>query len=294
MGGSRSKKNERGTPVPSLNFGGGGQVQHNSHTPRMNAFSTGSRLKYKKKESNLNEGQRETRAVQPVERLQVSKRVQNVPHSLEVPSQMPAMTPRGTSSYKDILLTPRFQVQQSRGSMTSRESPGLGNTLGRQQRCAAPSPQTSRLRRGQQQQQHVEVSGSRPMDARVQTNSSSVQSDADLLYHLAGLIKRLETAGDESMVSLQLSKGIQVIARRIGVPAGVLDMLQLHEQQRIAPKVGSETVTLKPNLATRAVNSPETNQDSMQIVTPEVKDKFRSISLKISEIESILLHDMSQ
>ena len=290
MGGSRSKKNERGTPVPSLNFGGGGQVQHNSHTPRMNAFSTGSRLKYNKKESNLNEGQRETRTVQPVERLQVSKRVQNVPHSLEVPSQMPAMTPRGTSSYKDILLTPRFQVQQSRGSMTSRESPGLGNTLGRQQRCAAPSPQTSRLRRGQ----HVEVSGPRPMDTRDQTNSSPVQSDADLLYHLAGLIKRLETASDESMVSLQLSKGIQVIARRIGVPAGVLDMLQLHEQQRIAPKVGNETVTLKPNLATRAVNSPETKEDSMHVVTPEVKDKFRSISSKISEIESILLHDMSQ
>jgi len=291
MGGSRSKKNERGTPVPSLNFGGGGQVQHNSHTPRMNTFSNGSRLKYNRKDSNLNEGQRESRAAQPVERLQVS-RVQNVSHSLEVPSQMPAMTPRGTSSYKDILLTPRFQVQQSRGSMTSRESPGLGNTLGRQQRCAAPSPQTSRLRRGQQQ--HVEVSGPRPMDTRDQTNSSPVQSDADLLYRLAGLIKRLETAGDESMVSLQLSKGIQVIARRIGVPAGVLDMLQLHEQQRIAPKVGNETVTLKPNLATRAVNSPETKEDSMHVVTPEVKDKFRSISLKISEIESILLHDMSQ
>ena len=288
MAGSRSKKKERATHVPTLNFGGGRQVQHDSHTPRMNAFSNGSKVNNNKKDLKLNEGKREAGTDQPVERTQVS-RVQTVPHSFEVSSQMPAMTPRGTSSYKDILLTPRFQVQHSRGSMTSRESPVFSNTIGRQQMSAAPSPQTSRPQR---RQKHVEVPGPRPLTTKTDANNSHVQSDVELLYQLAGLIKALETADerDSPVVHLQLSKGMQVIARRIGLPAGVLDMLKLHEQQRISPKIRGETV----DVSTRAVNSPRTKQYGMHIVTPEVRDTFRSISSKISEIETILLHNLSE
>lgn len=183
-------------------------------------------------------------------------------NNLATGNLIPMSTPRGASSYKDILLTPRtIPIQQAklRGFQTSRPSfdaPVLrqGNT------SMNRSPQTARAPRRSQQ----EKSG---LD-QVQRNNNSASST---LYNLAKQVEELERSKNNDNVEIARSilKSIQMAGSMIGVPAGILEMLQMHEQQRILRRIQEP----------RKVPIP---------VTPDHSSYFTRIRSKLSDVEHAL------
>lgn len=178
--------------------------------------------------------------------------------------RIPLSTPRGTSSYKDILLTPRMAPRQQadfHGFQTSRvSSPGQGARHGGLTR----SPLTARAPRRARHQ--------RDALGEVKREGRRV---SETLYTLARQVEELERDnGNDGEIARSISQSIQVAASMIGVPVGILEMLQMHEQQRM----------------TSRIHAPKVVHDAPQ--TPDHSAHLGNIRTKISDIERIL-KDMS-
>lgn len=240
---SRFKKMNRSV-VPSLQLGG------EEATEPTSSGRTDSIPRNHRKESSFHGGFQPSRS--PLADMQ----------------RIPLSTPRGTtSSYKDILLTPRMGPRQQaefHGFQTSRaSSPGQGARPG----VLARSPLTARApRRGARQQR----------DALGEVNREE-RRVSETLYTLARQVEELERDNaNDGEVARSISKSIQVAASMIGVPVGILEMLQMHEQQRMTSRIQAPTRVVRDT-------TPRTPDHSVHL---------GNIRTKISDIER-MLQDMS-
>lgn len=172
---------------------------------------------------------------------------------------IPMSTPRGTTSYKDILLTPRVipnQQVKTQGSQTSRPSQ-LGQAI-RQENHVNQSPQTARALRSQH-----EMSG---LDQVKRVNNCASRT----LYNISKQVEELERSNPgNAEIARSISKSIQIAGSMIGVPAGILEMMQMHEQQRMTGRI----------------------QEPHKAPVPVSRDHsayFTRIRSKLSEVEHVL------
>eukprot|EP00889_Picochlorum_renovo_P005954 jgi/Picre1/32984/NNA_008311.t1 len=115
-----------------------------------------------------------------------------------------------------------------------------------------------------------------------------------IVAELADQIKRLEGSMDSEEpqkleAMLRISKAIQIAAEYIGIPAGILEMLRLHENQRIRPKLGNQAQVVSAPIVSRKTNMPSTPEQKG--TTEEMVTRIKSIRLKISSIEKTLFPD---
>lgn len=194
-------------------------------------------------------------------------------------------------SYKDVLLTPRYNPGHARGMMTSRVSQ-FSNSPG------VKSPMTARG--SAHTQQTPEPSRQKQMDLKRQVAPSArgrvhdTATPGSVVAELADQIKRLEGSMDSEEpqkleAMLHISKAIQIAAEYIGIPAGILEMLRLHENQRIRPKLGNQAQVVSAPVVSRKTNMPSTPEQKG--TTEEMVTRIKSIRLKISSIEKTLFPD---
>lgn len=254
MAGSRFKK-KNAPIVPSLQLSGQEGAMPSPRGPGV--ARGGVRRHYeknKRKESFLNSLQ-----VPPIHEAAL----------VESTSTLPLSTPRGTSSYKDILLTPRMPSHQQQSNYINDRF---------KMSYASESPRgvtRTRIRRG-------------PMTARAPASTSPLheagasfearrrasgdESASKLIYRLATQVELLERSDtDGNAVARSISKSIQVAASMIGVPVGILEMLQMHEQREMIS----------------SIREPRASRDLVPD-TPDHAAQFEKIRARISDLEQIL------
>lgn len=195
-------------------------------------------------------------------------------------------------SYKDVLLTPRYNPGQARGMMTSRFSQ-FSSTQG------VKSPMTARV---SVQAEHtpepprrrkVDVKGEAAPSAHARGSMDG--TPGSIVADLADQIKQLEVnmeSGEPQklQVMLHVSKAIQIAAEYIGIPAGILEMLRLHENQRIRPKLENQAIAA-PVVSRKAKMPGTPEQKGTPLSTEETVSRIKSIRLKIASIEKGLFPD---
>lgn len=166
-------------------------------------------------------------------------------------AQEPSMTPRG--SYKDVLLTPRAAPGQIFPLHTGRRSPLFQFGGGQRQHhrlydSHIQSPMSSRNVMSRSEGKGIVAGPSlaaAPRDGQEESakkDIDNISSDSgDLTQHLKKL-REIEgrDVGAEYALKLQISRIIQEAALVINVPAGVVEMIKLHEKQRLAPRVAEQ------------------------------------------------------
>lgn len=197
-------------------------------------------------------------------------------------------------SYKDVLLTPRYNPGQARGMMTSRvsrfsNSPSVKSPM--TARATAHARQTPEPSRRRQMDLTREAA---PPSARMQGGVND--TPGSIVAGLADQIKRLEGSMDSEdpkklEAMLHISKAIQIAAEYIGIPAGILEMLRLHENQRLRPKLGNQGEIVAAPVVSRKTNMPGTPEQKGTMNNEEVVSRIKSIRLKISSIEKTLFPD---
>ncbi|KAI8102587.1 hypothetical protein M9435_006185 [Picochlorum sp. BPE23] len=189
-------------------------------------------------------------------------------------------------SYKDVLLTPRYNPGHARGMMTSRVS-RFSNSSG------VKSPMTARgsahTRQTPEPSRHKQMDLKRQVAPSARGRVHDTTTPGSIVAELADQIKRLEGSMDSEEpqkleAMLRISKAIQIAAEYIGIPAGILEMLRLHENQRIRPKLGNQA-----QVVSRKTNMPSTPEQKG--ITEEMVTRIKSIRLKISSIEKTLFPD---
>lgn len=141
--------------------------------------------------------------------------------SADTSTRLPVSTPRGTFSYKDVLLTPRMAPQRD-GQQTSRASYSV-ERIGRRSSTGL-FPMTARVPSRMNKEQNES-----------RDTGSKGEGVSKLLYQIAKEVEMFERENVEAdgEIARSVSKSIQMAASVIGVPAGILDMLQMHEQHRM-------------------------------------------------------------
>lgn len=199
-------------------------------------------------------------------------------------------TPRG--SYKDVLMTPRGHVPQTaRARFAGRETKStVKNPLSAHPDRGQASIQ-SRSKREDIQNKQKSSNMKQESSANVQTVIGAGQAtrqrehfvDAGYLTDIGKKIEMLEHDGaNDDVLKLYLSKMIQEAARLINLPVVVIEMLKVHEKERLLPK--TEHVRMIENLELRVRDKQSSH------VKPKphaLKASIKSLDSRSERIDSI-------
>eukprot|EP00890_Picochlorum_soloecismus_P005105 jgi/Picsp_1/5596/NSC_02955-R1_---NA--- len=222
-------------------------------------------------------------------------------------SQWPTPTPRG--SYKDILMTPRGQMPQT----------ARAGFLGREVQTAVKNPLSARPNRGQsgiqskskreaiqqnQTSKNILEESSGRVESSIGTRQATRQRehfvDAGYLADIGKKIEMLEHDGaNDDVLRLYLSRMIQQAARFINLPVVVIEMLKVHEKERLLPK--TEHVQMIENLEFRVRDKQATcTEPYVHVIKTSIKpldsqsERIDSIKRKFEQLDHLLAMSTDQ
>lgn len=222
-------------------------------------------------------------------------------------------TPRG--SYKDILMTPRGGVPSHLSALATSRGISSVSPLSRFSKDSTPpyqgsssSMSSSRQRRtpvNTQVKRDLDRTGSMASATRNRRESEQVlnQEGSRYICKLAETISKLEENDlglegvSRDVLNLYTSRTVQHAARLIGVPAGVLDLLQLHEKQRIIPRISSLDAAKIEEIERQIVSTPSSSKDDtpresdfggQQQLNDNIKSRLDAMNAKMKALELVL------